>query len=276
MKQLQRTAAQIKVHYEIEKKLAQRLLNSTRQERQTLYTSVYEELLKSVPEHPHLKIKSSPEESTRRATKALRHIKPFLKKENIFLEIGAGDCALSFKVAEVVKSVIAIDVSESITKTNNQPPNFKLILSDGTSIPVPKNSIDVAYSYQLMEHLHPDDALDQLKNIYDVIAPGGVYICITPNRLNGPHDISRYFDTVATGFHLKEYTVTELEHLFRKVGFYKVKLFVPIKIIGPYFPLFPAKFLEVILNPLPYSLRKLCASFWPIAKLLGIRLVAIK
>lgn len=276
MKQPQRTLAQIKAHYEIEKKLAQRLLNSTHQERQTLYTTVYEELFKSVPDHPQLTIKSSPEESNRRITKALRHIKPFLKKETTFLEIGAGDCALSYEIAKVVKRVFAIDVSELITRSFKQPSNFKLILSDGTSIPVPENSIDVAYSNQLMEHLHPEDALEQLKNIYDAIVPGGVYICITQNRLNGPHDISRYFDRVASGFHLKEYTIIELEQLFKKTGFSKVKLFVPIKLIGPCFPLFPGKILEIILSPLPYTLRKSCASFWPIAKLLGVRLVAIK
>ena len=70
-----------------------------------------------------------------------------------------------------------------------------------------------------MEHLHPDDAVDQLKNIYNALVNGGKYICITPNRLTGPHDISKYFDNVATGFHLKEYTVTELSGLFREVGF---------------------------------------------------------
>ena len=37
----------------------------------------------------------------------------------------------------------------------------------------------------------------QLKNIYSALFPDGVYICLTPNRLSGRHDISRYFDEVA-------------------------------------------------------------------------------
>ena len=79
---------------------------------------------------------------------------------------------------------------------------------------------------QLMEHLHPDDALDQLQNIFTALTSAGVYLCITPNRLNGPHDISMYFDEVATGFHLHEYTITELSDLFKKVGFSKVRVYI--------------------------------------------------
>jgi hypothetical protein len=64
----------------------------------------------------------------------------------------------------------------------------------------------VAYSYQLMEHLHPGDALEQLVNIYQALKRDSVYCCVTPNRISGPHDISVYFDTVAQGLHLKEYS----------------------------------------------------------------------
>lgn len=276
MIQNQRTPEQIREHYEIEKQLAQRLRNSTRQERQTLYSSLYDELFRSVPHHPQLTRKLSPEESAGKVAYEIRHFQSFLKRDTIFLEVGPGDCALSFEVTKLVKTVYAIDVSEEITKNLTHPPDFKLILSDGTSIPIPANSVDVAYSNQLMEHLHPDDALEQLHNIYDVLTPGGIYICISPNRLSGPHDISRHFDTVATGFHLKEYTVTELDHLFKATGFSKVRIFVPIKKMRIFLPVFPAKLCEKILGPLPHSLRKSLASSWLGTKLLGIRLVGMK
>jgi SAM-dependent methyltransferase len=141
---------------------------------------------------------------------------------------------------------------------------------------VPGGSVDVAYSNQLMEHLHPDDALEQLHNIYKALVPGGIYMCVTPNRLNGPHDISKHFDRVAMGFHLKEYTVTELCHLFQTAGFSKVRILVSLKIIRVLLPVLPAKILEKLLNFLPYSFRKSLASSWPVAKLLGIRLVGTK
>ena len=276
MKQNQRTPSQIREHYEIEKQLAQKLRSSTRQERQTLYTSLYDELFRSVPHHPQITSKSSPEESTKKVAWQISHLKSSLKKDTIFLEVGPGDCALSIEVTKLVKTVYAIDVSGEITKNLTPLPNFKLVLSDGTSIPISPNSVDVAYSHQLMEHLHPDDALEQLHNIFDVLTPGGVYICITPNRLNGPHDVSKHFDAVATGFHLKEYTVTELNHLFKETGFSKVRMFVPIKKMRIFLPVFPVKLYEKILSVLPYSPRKALASIWLAAKLLGINIVGIK
>jgi len=256
--------------------LAQRLRNSTRQERQSLYGSLYDELFRSVPHHSQLTRKSSPEETARKVAYEFRHVQAFLHEDTTFLEVGPGDCALSFEVAKRVKIVYAVDVSEEITKSLSTPPNFKLILSDGTGIPVPRNSVDIAYSNQLMEHLHPDDAQDQLHNVYDVLVPGGMYVCITPNRTSGPHDISKHFDTVATGFHLKEYSVTELDQLFKDAGFSKVRLFVPIKKIRLFLPLSPIKRLEKMLDTLSYSLRKRIVSIRPVGKSLGIHKVAIK
>jgi hypothetical protein len=51
--------------------------------------------------------------------------------------------------------------------------------------------------------------------------PAGIYYRITANRVLGPHDISRYFDSVATGPHMKEYTVGELAKLCRNAEFHK-------------------------------------------------------
>jgi len=110
---------------------------------------------------------------------------------------------------------------------DHAPENFSFALSDGTSIPVPSGSVDVAYSNQLMEHLHPDDALEQLANVHRALKPGSVYYCITPSRISGPHDISVYFDSVARGLHLKEYSYRELTDLFRRAGFRRVAYRVP-------------------------------------------------
>ena len=71
--------------------------------------------------------------------------------------------------------------------------------------------------------------MKQLKNIYQALAPGGSYLCFTPNRLSGPHDISKYFDEVATGFHLREYTNTELVAIFKKTGFSEIMVYMGFK-----------------------------------------------
>ncbi len=260
-----RTIEQISEHYKIEKELATQLRNSNPQERQYLYTTLYDELFRKVPLHPQLACKSNPEAVAWVVKQRMQLLKNFLSPDITYLEIGPGDCGLSIEIAKQVKQVYAIDVSNEIVKNIDFPSNFQFQISDGCSIPIAENSIDLAYSNQLMEHLHPNDALTQLQNIYKAVKPGGVYICITPNRLSGPHDISKYFDEVATGFHLKEYTVSELYNIFRTVGFSQVSLYksrgrhnfkIPLNIITV--SILQAG--EKLISQLPYSSRRKIAS----------------
>jgi SAM-dependent methyltransferase len=272
----QRTPAQIREHYEIEKELANRLRSASKEERRNLYSSLYNELYQRVPLHPQLTRKLSLLETRQAVTSQMKFLGPFLSKDTTFLEVGPGDCALSFELAPFVKQVYAVDVSDEISRASTTPENFELILSDGCSIPVAPNSVNVAYSNQLMEHLHPDDAMEQLRHIYNALAPGGVYICITPNRLYGPADVSKYFDVIATGFHLKEYTNSELSKLFRRVGFSRVRAYIGAR--GKYrsFPVLPLAFCEIMLDKTPYALQKIMARTLPFRVLLGIRLVGVK
>jgi hypothetical protein len=49
--------------------------------------------------------------------------------------------------------------------------------------------------------------------------PGGIIITITPNRLLGPCDVTQKFEprgSAAKGFHLHEYTFSEILSLFRR------------------------------------------------------------
>jgi peptidoglycan/xylan/chitin deacetylase (PgdA/CDA1 family)/SAM-dependent methyltransferase len=272
LKGKRRTLEQLREQYEIEKELASRLRESSREERSSFYASLYDEFFQRVPHHPQLIQKLSPQEMSKMVSHQLHFLRRFLHKDSVFSEIGAGDCALSLTVAHLTKKVYAVEVSEEITKSLTCPQNFELLLFDGCHVPLPANSVNVAYSHQLMEHLHPDDALEQLENIYRTLACGGIYICITPNRLSGPHDVSRHFDVVASGFHLKEYTNTELSNLFKQVGFSKVRAYVGAPEVYFRFPLFLLKILESLLDRLPHWLSKRIASL----SLLNIRLVGTK
>ena len=194
-------------------------------------------------------------------------LRRFLTEDSVFLEVGPGDCAVSRAVSEVVKQVYAIDVSSATASGIPNPDNFQLVVSDGTSIPVPSGTVDVAYSNQLMEHLHPDDAVEQLTNIYTALKPGGLYLCITPNRVNGPHDVSKYFDKVATGLHLREYATAELVALFRSVGFsVSAHLFTRGKSISA--PLWVIRLFEAALGILPHAIRRRVTKTRPVKVLL--------
>src|SRR5205807_8709459 len=107
-----RSLDQIRQHYLIEKELATRLRNATRAERRHLYTEVYDELFRRVPDHPQLALKL--DEGLRRRTTAerLELLKSYLKPNSTYLELGPGDCSLALEIAKQVRRVYAVDVSK--------------------------------------------------------------------------------------------------------------------------------------------------------------------
>lgn len=270
-----RSAVQIREHYKIEKAIAERLRNSTAKERKHLYIWAYDELFQKVPHHPLMDGESDSERLPRTA-KEVGALSPLVRKDSVFVEIGPGDCAVSLEICRLAKKVYAVDVSTEVTRLANVPPNFELIISDGINIPLPSNSVDVAYSNQLMEHLHPDDSLMQVRSVYDSLKQGGAYYCITPNRLSGPHDISREFDPVATCLHLREFTVTELDKIFKDTGFRKTQVYLRLFKFSVMLPVFPFKIIEAIISPLPHRLRKLLTFNKVVKFILGIKLMGTK
>jgi len=275
-----RTLERIRRHYEIERELAEKLKSASKEERKKLYSECYNELFRRVPDHIQLVKKADKDLRLKEVEKKKRFLLKFLAHDSTFLEIGSGDCELSVEIAGFVKKVYAIDVSDEISKDVEKPANFELIISDGSSVDVPHESIDIAYSHQLIEHLHPEDAVDQLKGIYEALVPGGRYICFTPHKFTGPHDISKYFDDVATCFHLKEYTNKELGQMFRDAGFSKVETLVGAR--GNYVkaPIGLPVFVENLIEWFPHSLRMKVIRSSPFeimaALILGIRLIATK
>ena len=246
-----------KHHYEVEKELANRLRSADREARKALYTELYDELFRRVPNHPMLARKWSSANQAAEVRKQLALVKPYLSGSKSFLEIGPGDCSLSFAVSERVKSVTAVDVSHELTSTETMPSNFDLVIADGSSIPLPTESIDVAYSEQLVEHMHPEDAVAHFGDVFRVLKFGGTYLCSTPNRISGPHDVSKYFDREATGFHLKEYCYKDLLVELKKAGFSEFRAVIGTR--GKYLtlPVTIALTFEWIISFLPRAFARL-------------------
>ncbi len=271
-----RTFSDILHHYQVEIELANKIRNSRPKERKRLYGSLYDELFEKVPNHPQLISKKFGKHRKLRVKSEISFFKNLLSPSSVFLEIGAGDCSLSKRVARFVQKVVAVDVSDRILRDMNLPRNVTLMLSDGITIPVEPGTVDVAYSNQLMEHLHPEDASEQLKSIHRSLCHGGKYICITPNRLNGPHDISKYFDEEAKGLHLKEYTNGKISEILTMVGFRKIQPYIQLKSHFFHVPLFALIRLERLLCGVSYLPRVRTARTKFFRELLGIRIVASK
>lgn len=270
-----RDAEELRRQYEIEKELGNRLRRSRREERATLYSQVYDELYRRVPGHPQRARQNTVDDDLRLQSQ-VRLLRPYLTPDTTFLEIGAGDCALTLRVAPMVHKAYGIEVSEDLTRGLPQSEKFQVLISRDCEVPLPDNTIDLAYSFQVIEHIHPDDVVAQLTDIYRVLKPGGRYYCITPNRLSGPSDISRDFDREATGLHLREYSITDLVRLFRSIGFRRVWIERMIKGRRWPAPLFPATVLEKTIERLPWNLRTALARSFVISRLLNVSVMGEK
>ena len=249
-----RSKTALQRHYEVEKALADRLRHASKTERQTLYSEVYDDLFRQITDLP--KAVDNPNAQQHLVNLKTDALRPFLSCESEFLEVGAGDCALALNVAGIVKKVHAIEASVEALGALETPDNFNLLISDSIALPLDNATIDVAYSCHFIEHLHPADARDHAAEIYRVLRPGGIYQCITPNRLWGPHDISRYFDDVPTGFHLREYTHSDLAGLLHEAGFRDSKVIRGIGQQSTQTSLWPYRFVEGLLDLLPVYLRR--------------------
>ena len=94
-------------------------------------------------------------------------------RTTVFLEIGAGDGAFTLDVADRARAqVLRARCLARDPERRACTRRVETVLSDGCSVPVPAGTVTLAYSFQVMEHIHPDDALEQLRNLFAVIAPG--------------------------------------------------------------------------------------------------------
>jgi SAM-dependent methyltransferase len=257
----------------LERRLADRLKLAPRRERTSVYSEVYRELFDSLPDHPQKSAKS--DGRTESILQQLALLKPHLSATSRFLEVGCGDAALTFAVATRAQHAYGLDVTDALIDRTT-PPNFEFLITTGVDIPLPDRSVDVSYSNQLIEHLHPNDAALQLREVWRVLSYGGVYRCVTPSRFTGPHDISRYFDYEATGLHLKEYDYKDLRQLFRDAGFRSTLFYVTGGHRQVRIPYFVGRAAEIALSMLPKSTSAFVASLPFVNQLMGLTIVGVK
>lgn len=107
------------------------------------------------------------ERRERDAERELRMLLPFLDLYSVYLEIGAGDCALARKAAGYSDRVYALDVADDLMGRLGGPPNLVRMVFDGVRVPLPEEAVDVAYSRALV--------ISQLPSICNALRDGGVY-----------------------------------------------------------------------------------------------------
>ena len=110
----------------------------------------------------------------RDAERELRWLRRHFELHTVFMEVGAGDCALARRAAGDVERVYALEVSEDIMGRLGGPPNLVRVVHDGVRIPAPEASVDIAFSRSLV--------ISQLPGICRALRDGGVYWTSSPSR----------------------------------------------------------------------------------------------
>ncbi len=203
----------------IESQLAQRLADASPSERMKLYGSVYDRIydmhLSRDPQR--LDFGAGPE--------LVRFLEKLTRPGDALLEVGCGGGLLAIEMARRGRRVLGIDVSarilEQARRRAHGTPGLTFAISQGTEIPAHHRSFDFVYSVEVLEHLHAEDVAAHLREVFRVLAPGGRYWLLTPNRLDTISSAQRFGVDVAASrdIHLKEWTYAELAHQLRRAGF---------------------------------------------------------
>jgi len=195
--------------------LSNLISTSSKKERNEAYRKAYQKLhtfLLSVSRGNHLYQGSN----LHRAFWRQKFISRFVGKNQRILEVGCGEGLLSLLLARSSNVVTGIDISDICVALANKNKlrfaikNADFLIMSATQIDFPSDSFDWVISVDVLEHLHPDDALDHLHEAARVLKKQGKYLLLTPNASAGKH---------AGDLHLKEYNLKELERLFSVTGF---------------------------------------------------------
>jgi len=256
----ERSPERLRHHYEVERELAARLRESSREERTELFKNLYGELFERVPDHPRLTRRDTPERSRRNIEVQMRLLAPHLRGDSVLVEFAPGDCRLAHAAAKRCARVYGIDISDQRAPEDPSPANCELVVYDGYRLDLPDGCADIAFSYQFLEHLHPEDVDLHFETVRRLLKPGGVYVFDTPHRYSGPHDISRHFGGRLDCFHFQEWTYRGMRALLKRCGFVRSALHRGGRIRrGPLWN-FANDALEIAISILPGPLRRSLAA----------------
>jgi SAM-dependent methyltransferase len=124
------------------------------------------------------------------------------------LEAGCGEGYGADLVADVARSVIALDYDElTVAHVRACYPRVDARHGNLAELPLPDASVDVVVNFQVVEHLwdQPQFVAECLR----ALRPGGLLLMSTPNRIT----FSPGRDTPVNPFHTRELNASELRQL---------------------------------------------------------------
>ena len=121
-------------------------------------------------------------------------------------------------LAAGARSVVSADLSADAfhgadrARTNSEPPALRAVRADAASLPFRDASFDLYVSFETIEHVAADEQV--VAEARRVLAPGGVFLCSTPERdvISPGRTLT---DRPDNPYHMREYARAEFAGLLR-------------------------------------------------------------
>ena len=127
------------------------------------------------------------------------------------LDIACGDGYGCRILAAQVGQVLGVDINAPLiaaNRQNNETANIAYGVDDCFALSLDDGAVSGATAMELIEHLPVDQVDTFVKEVRRVVAPGGSFICSTPQNSHG--------DIPVVPWHVKEYSVTELRAILER------------------------------------------------------------
>lgn len=114
-----------------------------------------------------------------------RYLRRFIRKETRFLELGCGTATLMLSIADEVKEVVGIDISEAALELSREEArktgvtNSRFEIGDCLNLHY-QDEFDIVWSQGLMEHFDKPEKV--AREHYKATAPGGMTLISVPYK----------------------------------------------------------------------------------------------
>ena len=151
------------------------------------------------------------------------HLPP--ARGRVLLDIGANWGRWSIRAAQLGYRVIAVDPSleaglAALRVAHQLKVEVTYVVADARYLPFADNSVDVAFSYSVLQHFAKDDARAALVEMSRVTCQGGTVLVQMPNLLGVRQAFNRLRQLLrrdAGLFRVRYWTPRELERTFREI-----------------------------------------------------------
>ncbi len=208
--------------YRVESYYAQQILSSPKNsiDRERLFQKGYSEITKILDTY------NPGGGETHYTDLVVALIQKRIDKGGHILDLGCASGNLVYELAILGYEIEGIDVSDELIqkakdKLGSISKSRSVSQSDVMSY-TPQKIFDCVVMDNVIEHFHPDSVDDILQKCHAMLKDDGYVIILTPHRFSGPHDISKHFlplGSEAKGFHLKEFSFTDLYKHLEQAGF---------------------------------------------------------